>query len=507
MSTLDPRERRDLVEKFIKEEEKALSGIDSTSFLFAQLERFRDAGFSKHTSGTVAPKTIPILRAEIDIEELSANHVPTSLPLNRTDSSLPAVQDYFEVARTAPHLLSSKIRVGIPSVLRGVMWKTMSQSDSTNLEKVYYQFLKEEEFEYEKIILRDVPRTFPRLPMFSEVFGPGQVRLFNLMKAYSLYDSEVGYCQGLGFMAGPLIMNLPEVDAFCVFVRLMETYGMRTMFTVRMDGLRLRLIYDVVFAEGAPETIMRVALALLKKNEAYLLSLRDGDVSKTFLDKLAEAYSKEADSGAFCYQKPSIPPKSPGWLKTIVSRLYPDNVSNLRSSSQPEVAYSSHSAARDVFFKDLENHSRPHRLKPISSPLQTADMETEGLKKDVYDLQQTAESHVTALTQLRQDHLQLKIEMMHVKNENYTLYEEKDHLKHELNKLKEEYIDFQKQSKDALLRQQAHIQEVEKQLLHTKLHLKGLQDERDDLLRNVNNSKDTQNLGEVSAKNAFNNGT
>lgn len=39
-------------------------------------------------------------------------------------------------------------------------------------------------------------------------FGPGQLALYNLLKAYSLLDPEVGYCQGLCFVAGVLLLHV-----------------------------------------------------------------------------------------------------------------------------------------------------------------------------------------------------------------------------------------------------------------------------------------------------------
>lgn len=51
-------------------------------------------------------------------------------------------------------------------------------------------------------------RTFPGHPYFSPQLGPGQLALFNLLKAYSLLDKEVGYCQGLSFVAGVLLMHV-----------------------------------------------------------------------------------------------------------------------------------------------------------------------------------------------------------------------------------------------------------------------------------------------------------
>ena len=49
-----------------------------------------------------------------------------------------------------------------------------------------------------------------KLIFFIFKLGPGQLALFNLMKAYSLLDREVGYCQGLSFIAGILLMHVSQ---------------------------------------------------------------------------------------------------------------------------------------------------------------------------------------------------------------------------------------------------------------------------------------------------------
>lgn len=51
-------------------------------------------------------------------------------------------------------------------------------------------------------------RTFPQHPYFQRQLGAGQLSLFNVLKAYSLRDEQVGYCQGLGFVAGILLMHV-----------------------------------------------------------------------------------------------------------------------------------------------------------------------------------------------------------------------------------------------------------------------------------------------------------
>lgn len=65
------------------------------------------------------------------------------------------------------------------------------------------------------MIRRDIARTYPEHDFFKEKDGLGQEALFNVMKAYSLHDREVGYCQGSGFIVGLLLMQVKLSFLFC----------------------------------------------------------------------------------------------------------------------------------------------------------------------------------------------------------------------------------------------------------------------------------------------------
>ncbi|KAF9984041.1 hypothetical protein BGZ75_004401 [Mortierella antarctica] len=352
----------DLLHK-LEEQNSSLPPQDSTSFLLARLER-------QNGLLDTDPKSVCIesnaLKGNLNTlhQLISDSTTLTSQNGQASDSTTSStnkalepqagdveidwefwgmlVQDYNAVASKLPHLLAARVRQGLPAKLRGLIWQSMSQASSTYLETMYTQLLKEHS-PYERIIQRDLARTFPQIDMFKEEGGKGQEMLRNVLKAYSLYDPHVGYCQGLGFLVGPLLMNMGEKEAFCVFVRLMETYDMRTMFTLNMEGLQLRLyqfsallsehlpmlhahlsfhaihaamyasqwflslfaytyplplvlrIYDVVFTEGAPETIMRVAVAFLKKNEERLMQLQEfEDLLDVLSTKLYDVYEDKA---------------------------------------------------------------------------------------------------------------------------------------------------------------------------------------------------------------------
>ena len=59
-----------------------------------------------------------------------------------------------------------------------------------------------------QVIRRDIARTYPEHEFFKKKDGVGQESLFNVMKAYSIHDREVGYCQGSAFIVGLLLMQV-----------------------------------------------------------------------------------------------------------------------------------------------------------------------------------------------------------------------------------------------------------------------------------------------------------
>jgi hypothetical protein len=72
---------------------------------------------------------------------------------------------------------------------------------------------------YENLIGKDIGRSFPGVEMFRDPNGDGQKKLGRVLRSFSLYDQRIGYCQGLGFIVGPLLMHMGEMEAFCVLVR------------------------------------------------------------------------------------------------------------------------------------------------------------------------------------------------------------------------------------------------------------------------------------------------
>lgn len=89
----------------------------------------------------------------------------------------------------------------------------------------------------------------------------------------------MGYTQGLQFIVGPLLLNvrsltnpsfrqylipsfflqMPDEEAFCVLVRLMKSYDLRSHYTPNMPGLQLRLFqFDRLLEELLPGVFMHL---------------------------------------------------------------------------------------------------------------------------------------------------------------------------------------------------------------------------------------------------------
>lgn len=68
--------------------------------------------------------------------------------------------------------------------------------------------------------------------------GEGQGALRRVLRAYSMYDSEVGYCQGMNFITAMFLTFLSEEEAFWLLVVVMneEPYKLRELFGEDMAG-------------------------------------------------------------------------------------------------------------------------------------------------------------------------------------------------------------------------------------------------------------------------------
>ncbi|XP_069051787.1 EVI5-like protein isoform X2 [Lepisosteus oculatus] len=163
------------------------------------------------------------------------------------------VNEWEEWRRKKDKLLKELIRKGIPHHFRAIVWQLLCNATDMPVKNQYSELLKMSS-PCEKLIRRDIARTYPEHDFFKGQDSLGQEVLFNVMKAYSLVDREVGYCQGSAFIVGLLLMQMPEEEAFCVFVRLMQEYRLRELFKPSMAELGLCIYqFEYLLQEQLPE--------------------------------------------------------------------------------------------------------------------------------------------------------------------------------------------------------------------------------------------------------------
>ena len=85
-------------------------------------------------------------------------------------------------------------------------------------------------------INRDLNRTFPKDKFFREK-SEGQKQLERILIAFCRFDPEIGYVQGMNFIAGSLLYHCPEEIAFWLFCRIVEDYDMRDIYLPGIPGL------------------------------------------------------------------------------------------------------------------------------------------------------------------------------------------------------------------------------------------------------------------------------
>ncbi|GLD96315.1 hypothetical protein PINS_up004998 [Pythium insidiosum] len=246
--------------------------------------------------------------------------------------------------------LKSRIRKGIPEALRGRVWCHLAGSTQMlhNNPGVYRDFLSVSRVPCEETIARDIGRTFPKHYLFHDRTSLGQCALMNVLKAYSLHDPDVGYCQGMGFLSAMFLSYMPEEQSFwhlvaClnhkrydmaglyrprmpkvpetifIFERLLrqlmpqlashlDNEGMHptmyltqwfvTLFSYNFPFEFVTRVWDVFLNEGW-KVIFRVALALMKLSQKALLACKFEGIMEFFRELPTRVVTEEVFAIAF----------------------------------------------------------------------------------------------------------------------------------------------------------------------------------------------------------------
>ncbi|KAI9158350.1 GTPase-activating protein GYP5 [Paramyrothecium foliicola] len=344
-----------------------------------------------------------------------------------------------------------------------------------------------------------------------------QEGLFGVCKAYALYDEGVGYAQGMNFLIMPLLFNMPEQEAFCLLVRLMNHYHLRDLFIQDMPGLHMHLyqferlledfepalychlhrrgisphlyatqwfltlfayrfplqlvlrIYDLIFSEGL-SAVLRFGIVLMQKNATTLLGISDMQQLTTYLkDKLFDVYID----------------RDPSQGSLLESGFFGSS-----SSSLDKEVYRADQLVKDA----CEIKITPETLKLYTTEWEDKTKAEKEREAELQDLRTANQNYAIQLRRLEErveaadrEQAALATELVHTKVENEDLKDENESLKGQVRELRVviekqpmEIEESWKLERDDLMKrnQKVHeenqrleqeLGELEEQLVQTKL--------------------------------------
>ncbi|KAK7183872.1 hypothetical protein DPSP01_010688 [Paraphaeosphaeria sporulosa] len=359
--------------------------------------------------------------------------------------------------------------------------------------------------------------------------------LFGICKAYALYDEAVGYAQGMNFVAMPLLFNMPEEEAFSLFVTLMNKYGLRDLFVADMPGLHLHLyqferlledlepalychlrrkdvkpqlyatqwfltlfayrfplqlvlrIYDLILSESLETAILRFGIVLMQKNAEALMGMKDMATLTTFLkEKIFDVYIDKAPSASSILESGFF--GSTGGIDKEVYRadvLVKDAVA---VKLTPEMVKQYTTEWKEQQRVEKERETELQGLKDKTAMLETK----------VRTLERRAEQSDT-------EHVQVASELIKTKVENDTLAEENETLKTKVEEL-QKIVDTQPAEVEERMRTEMdtvmqknisvhnenrmleeNMAEMEKDLVDTKMKYADINQQYEQLKQKWNN--------------------
>lgn len=277
------------------------------------------------------------------------------------------------------------VRKGIPSELRAQVWVDISGArKKMKLNRGKYQQLTGDSSLDEQTlhgIQTDIDRTFPDNINFSNNQADLRPALYNVLVAYAKHNPRIGYCQGLNYIAGLMLLIVRKEEAAfwlldVIVGKLLPDYYAKDMFGLRVEQEALRevvkvkmpdlfdhierlgvsytifstkwficlyidvlpvetvlRIWDCLFYEGS-KVILRVALTMLSLNKERLLACRDFAQLCTAMKEITQGPST-MDCHRFMEHAFEIPGSfSRRWIKEL-RKAATENITAEQQAKQP----------------------------------------------------------------------------------------------------------------------------------------------------------------------------
>nr|DBA15235.1 TPA: hypothetical protein GDO54_004476 [Pyxicephalus adspersus] len=283
-----PRENIQKDSKIIQQDESSgsLSSVSTPNLLNA-------GEYETRTGRACKLPTQSTRRKKFDIEPLSTTALiledrPANLPAKSVHETLRHRQEYDEMVAEAKKRARRNTRrvrdlwwQGLPPSVRGKVWSLAIGNELNITPELYEIFLSRAKERWKcfsetgsenetedagvsvadreaslELIKLDISRTFPSLYIFQKG-GPYHDLLHSVLGAYTCYRPDVGYVQGMSFIAAVLILNLEEADAFIAFANLLNKPCQLAFFRVDHSMmLKYFAAFEVFFEENLPKLFL-----------------------------------------------------------------------------------------------------------------------------------------------------------------------------------------------------------------------------------------------------------
>lgn len=198
------------------------------------------------------------------LKETSLNETWSKL-LGNYKSSKP-IEDLLKDTKNC-RALTSYIRQGIPVKWRWQTWK--SYINLVIISEKRYRNIPLDRQMIDSVIIKDVHRTFPEHKYFDKKFFGyyGQYALLRVLAKFSSAYPDVGYCQGMNFVVGFMLIvsGGNEIECFCMLEAIIYHFNIGKFFSEGMPELKKALgDFDINFQKS-----MNTLYWHFKDNEVY----------------------------------------------------------------------------------------------------------------------------------------------------------------------------------------------------------------------------------------------
>lgn len=171
---------------------------------------------------------------EVDVDILRRREAKWLQMLTQWDSYM--LKNYKKVRE--------RCRKGIPGSVRARAWQHLCgakyQMDNPDNREAWTRLCSSSgDQRWLHDIQKDLHRNFPTHELFGGTYERiGQAELYKVLKAYSLINPVVGYCQAQAPIAALLLMNMPAEEAFWCLVSVCDKY-IPGYYSAGMEAIQL----------------------------------------------------------------------------------------------------------------------------------------------------------------------------------------------------------------------------------------------------------------------------